>query len=161
MALTTLLPPWTGVGDMLCLEARSPHNQAPFQLPSFCLRPGPHPVSMKYTTDDLVPISGQDAALGECPEGVQGWATVKPLTAGFPGFPRAAAQAHVGAHQWRQGPPPCLERTPGVSSQSFISQRVGAVSRWGQGDRRGERGGSCPGDNGEHSRKAWPQFPRS
>ena len=87
MALTTLLPPWTGVGGMLCLEARSPHNQAPFQLPSFCLRSGSHPVSMKYTTDDLVPISGQDAALGECPEGVQGWATVKLLTAGFLAFP--------------------------------------------------------------------------
>ena len=80
---------------------------------------------MKYTTDDLVPVSGQDVALGQCREGVQGWATEEPLTAGFPGFPRIAAQAHVRAHQVEAGAPPCLERTPGISSQPlFLRGRV-------------------------------------
>ena len=125
MALTTLLPPRTGVGGagLQCVEARAGHGQAQLQLPSFPLRSGPHPVNMKYTTDDLTPSSSHilAVALGEHPEGVQGWATLKPQTVGSLRFPRSAESPRRTPPGRSRGHLPLLEKTPGISSHPFVS----------------------------------------
>lgn len=125
MALTTLLPPRMGVGGtgLQCVEARAGHGQAQLQLPSFPLRSGPHPVSMKYTTDDLTPSSShiRAVALGEHPEGVQGWATLKPQTVGALHLPRPAESPHGTPPGRGRGHLHLLEKTPGISSHPFVS----------------------------------------